>query len=102
MRQSRLLRSNIGRSRNGSLTWLPRQAERWSYLDTSSIPFEDLALGDFDRDGTADVFRATNGKWCGRSRWDPVQSVDAPLEGLGFANIDGQPGDEILQLSAPH
>jgi hypothetical protein len=72
---------------------------RWRTVNSSNAPASALAVGDFDGNGTADVFRAEKGYWFVSysttdrtshwSRWDTINRSHAPVSSLSFADVNG-------------
>lgn len=68
-------------------------------VDTSN----ELAVGDFDGDGCADVFQATGAVWvyapCGRREWRFLNQSSIRLSGLAFGDFDGDGKTDVFTQS---
>jgi len=76
----------------------------WRYLNTSTYGINEIALGDFDGDGTTDVFRVFGSSWLvsfgGTGTWVPVKSgMSAPLADLRFGNFDAGSTTDVFLVS---
>ena len=77
--------------------------EHWAYLNTSSIPYGNLAFGDFDGDGRTDVFRASGGRWyvsyAGTSAWTQINSSNYGFHQLRYGDFDGDGRTDVFLTS---
>jgi hypothetical protein len=66
------------------------------HVDTSN----ELAVGDFDGDGCADVFQATGAVWvyapCGRREWRFLNQSSIRLSGLAFGDFDADGRTDVF------
>ncbi|MEO8700938.1 MAG: right-handed parallel beta-helix repeat-containing protein [Kofleriaceae bacterium] len=73
-------------------------------LQSSGSPIEDLRFGDFDNDRITDVLAIAGGVWSwsknARDIWHPWNSRYSSLgDVVAIANVDGQPGDDVIRLT---
>ncbi|MDB4941506.1 MAG: Endonuclease/exonuclease/phosphatase [Labilithrix sp.] len=70
-------------------------------LQSSDQPLDSLKLGDFDGNGITDVLGHSGGKWAiswnGTSPWQPASGLSDDLGRVFVANVDGQPGDDVVR-----
>ena len=103
-------KNTTGGSTKGVWFWSKNGTSAWTTLngpaDDLLIGVWDLAFGDFDGNGTTDVFRSdkTAGEWFwsedGSEDWDTLNGADATLafavSELGFADFDGDDKTDVF------
>lgn len=74
----------------------------WRALQSSSIPLQELRLADFDGDGITDVLRRSGSSWVislgATGTWQPWSGLSDDPSKLFVANVDGQPGADVLRF----
>jgi len=76
----------------------------WKPVQSSSIPFQKLAFGDFNGDGVTDVLAIEEGHWSisasATGRWQPLNTgLSDPVGNLYIANVDSDDNiDDIFKL----
>jgi hypothetical protein len=75
----------------------------WTPLASSNFPLSSLRFGDFDGNGMTDVIAIERGRWAvswdARTIWLPLNPhMSSSLAEVFIANVDGIPGDDIVQL----
>ena len=77
----------------------------WQKLNHEEITLEDLevsklAFGDFDGDGTTDLFRTTGSKWYvsynGSGTWQQMRTSGVTLSHLAFGDFDGDGRTDVF------
>jgi FG-GAP-like repeat len=89
----------------GSTWFLSRDSrDIWSTIRSSSVTAPNLRVGDFDGDGSDEVFAVENGRWSvWRLGWTNVYPLNGALtssaSGLVVGDFDGDGYDDIAQTS---
>jgi len=72
----------------------------WRFLNRMPERASALRFGDFDADGRTDILRLRDKtlevSWAGGSPWNVVGEVDAQIEDVAVAELDGLPGADIF------
>lgn len=75
----------------------------WRYLSASSYGLSALRFGDFDGDGTTDVFRADGSEWHwltgGTGGWEHLNTSSVTADGLGFGDFDGDGRTDVFRAN---
>jgi hypothetical protein len=74
-------------------------------VNTSPVPLASLAFGDFDGDGSADVFYANGSAWYvslgGSSAWRKINTSALTVASLAIADFNGDGRSDILSRQNP-
>lgn len=76
---------------------------KWRFLKGSKLRKSDLAFGDFNGDGSIDVFWTYNGTWyvsySGRDEWHVLRNSNLPTSKLKFGDFDGDGKTDVFWTS---
>ncbi len=85
---------NLQMSDGGETAWRP--------LHQTEARVQDLRVGDFDGDGSMDLFRRLQGQWAvsggGDGHWRRVNSSDVALSDLRFGDFDGDGTTDVFRV----
>jgi hypothetical protein len=74
-----------------------------TYLTASSYDRSQLAIGDFDGDGRADIFRTDGTAWWwlsgGRGSWERRNTSSAELGQIAFGDFDGDGSTDVFHAN---
>ena len=77
---------------------------RWEEINTAIERLGDLAFGDFNGDGSTDVFNAANGvwrvSWGGTSRWEEINTASEELGDLAFGDFNGDGSTDVFSIGS--
>lgn len=75
----------------------------WIELNNSSIKVADLAFGDFNGDGKADVFRADGSKWQvsygGTEKWEELTNSSLGIDDIAFGDFNGDGVTDVFRAT---
>ena len=75
----------------------------WGYAAAEDDALDDVAVGDFDGDGRADLFRTTGSEWQwlsgGEGSWSKRNTSGYTLASLALADVDGDGATDVISAS---
>ena len=77
-----------------------RGSTKWRQVNTSGYRANQVGFGDFDGDGTTDVFKANGKTWMvsysATSRWTEINTSRVRTAQMQFADLDGDGRTDVF------